>query len=619
MREPETPNPEFERLLEYLKHNRGFDFSGYKRPSLMRRVAKRMEAVKTESFTDYLDYLEVHPEEFTLLFNTILINVTSFFRDEETWKLIAEAVVPQIVNRLKEDAAIRIWSAGCASGEEAYSLAMLMAEALGKETLHTKVKIYATDVDEEALVKARHSVYSEKDIQAVPLDLRRKYFSRINDRYVLDAEVRRAVIFGRHDLVQDAPMAHLDLLVCRNTLMYFNAETQARIHSRFSYALKPGGFLLLGKAEMLLLHSSLYAPLDLKHRIFYKTGQVDLRDRPILGQARVSDPNEPKRDEQLRAAVFETGQGAQIVIDARGDLIMANEQARQLYDLAPGDIGRPFRDLELSYRPAELRSLIDRIYADRKSVTLANVEQNLKEGTTRRFDIHLEPLGDNGAVVGVCITFNDVTEYRKLEEAIESARMASETAGEELQTANEELQSTNEELETTNEELQSTNEELETTNEELQSTNEELETMNEEMQSTNEELQTINDELRVRTDELNRSNSFLQSVLSSLRGGVMVVDARLRITVWNPVAEDMWGLRPDEVMGQLLIGLDIGLPVGRLKNPLQTCLADGTEAQELLLDAVNRRGRKIKCRVAISPLTNAQGQRQGAIIVTEEV
>ncbi len=182
----ETSDGEFERLLEYLRQNRGFDFSGYKRPSLMRRVAKRMQLVHIENFSDYLDYLEVHPEEFTALFNTILINVTCFFRDEATWKFLSEAVLPQIVSRKKDDAPIRLWGAGCASGEEAYSLAMLFAEALGKEALHAKVKIYATDVDEESLITARQAVYGEKDIQAVPAELRKKYFERVRDRYALD-------------------------------------------------------------------------------------------------------------------------------------------------------------------------------------------------------------------------------------------------------------------------------------------------------------------------------------------------------------------------------------------------------------------------------------------------
>ena len=620
MSEPSTPNGEFERLLEYLRQNRGFDFTGYKRPSLMRRVIGRMQAVNIEGFPEYLDYLEVHPEEFIALFNTILINVTSFFRDEPTWKFLAEVVLPQIVSGKKEDAPIRAWSAGCASGEEAYSLAMLMAEVLGMDKFHTKVKIYATDVDEEALITARQAVYSEKNIQAVPAHLRQKYFERINGNYVLHGELRRAVIFGRHDLVQDAPISHLALLICRNTLMYFNAETQARIVSRFNYALNPGGSLFLGKAEM-LLYSQLYVPVDLKHRIFSKAVEVNPRDRPPIFVQNVDADHDHllRNDAPLRDAVFESGQLAQIVVDGNGDLIMANQQARQLYGIQPHHLQRPFRDLELSYQPAELRSLIDQVYAGDKIVTLANVQQRLKDGDMRSLDIHLIPVREDGVLLGVCITFNDVTRARRLEAELESARMESKTAHEELQTTNEELQSTNEELETTNEELHSTNEELETTNEELQSTNEELETMNEEMQSTNEELQTINDELRQRSDELNRSNSFLHSILASLRGGVIVVDPKFTIAIWNATAEELWGLRSDEVKGQSLFNLDIGLPVGQLRKAIQNCMADGAEPQELILDAVNRRGRRIKCRVVISPLKEPHGPSHGAIILTEEM
>ena len=620
MSEPESANGEFERLLEYLRQSRGFDFTGYKRPSLMRRVVGRMQTVKIDSFPEYLDYLEVHPEEFIALFNTILINVTSFFRDEPTWKFLAEVVLPQIVSGKKEDAPIRAWSAGCASGEEAYSLAMLMAELLGIDKLHTKVKIYATDIDEEALITARQAVYSEKNIQAVPAHLREKYFERINGNYALHSELRHAVIFGRHDLVQDAPISHLALLICRNTLMYFNAETQARIISRFNYAINPGGFLFLGKAEMLLLYSQVYVPVDLKHRIFAKAAELDARDRPLtFVQNTGADPNQLTLNEALHNAVFEGSQLAQIVVGPNGDLLMANQQARQLYGIQPHDLARPFRDIELSYQPAELRSLIDQVYAEGKIVTLANVEQRIKDGNTRRLDIHLVPVHGNGVLLGVCITFNDVTHARRLEAELVSARMELETASEELQTANEELQSTNEELETTNEELQSTNEELETTNEELQSTNEELETMNEEMQSTNEELQTINDELRQRSDELNRSNSFLQSILASLRGGVIVVDPKFTIALWNTASEELWGLRFDEVKGQSLFSLDIGLPVGQLRKPIQACLADGTEPQELILDAVNRRGRALKCRVAVNPLKDSHGSSHGAILLIEEM
>src|SRR5918992_2456318 len=261
---------EFEHLLKYLGQSRGFDFTGYKRPSLMRRVTQRMHTVNVEEFGDYVEYLEVHPEEFTFLFNAILINVTSFFRDEVAWKCLAESVLPGLVSSKSKDEPIRIWSAGCATGEEAYSIAMITAEALGKEGFRKRVKIYATDADEEALLIARQGTYTAKEIQGVPIELRERYFEIVAGRHFFNTELRRTVIFGRHDLIQDAPMSRLDLLLCRNVLMYLIPEIQRQVLSRFNYALNQDGYLFLGKAETLLLQSSLFVPIALKHPIFSK-------------------------------------------------------------------------------------------------------------------------------------------------------------------------------------------------------------------------------------------------------------------------------------------------------------------------------------------------------------
>jgi two-component system CheB/CheR fusion protein len=220
----------FERILEHLRQARGFDFTAYKRPSLMRRITKRMHAVGIASFDEYLDYLQVHPEEFAPLFNTILINVTSFFRDADVWDMLRENIA-QIQQR--DGTAIRVWSAGCAGGQEPYSAAMVLAELFGSEGFRERVKIYATDVDEDALREARLAIYDARQVVDVPEDLLTKYFARSGDRYTFDRDLRRAVIFGRHDLIQDAPISRVDLLLCRNTLMYFNAEAQARIMARF--------------------------------------------------------------------------------------------------------------------------------------------------------------------------------------------------------------------------------------------------------------------------------------------------------------------------------------------------------------------------------------------------
>jgi two-component system CheB/CheR fusion protein len=612
MTSPERDS-EFENLLIYLRQSRGFDFTGYKRSTLMRRVRKRMQSLTIENFEEYLDYLEVDPEEFSYLFNTILINVTAFFRDSSAWEYLAEEILPNLIKNKKTSDQIRIWSAGCASGEEAYTLAMLLAEMLGTEEFRQRVKIYATDVDEEALNQARQALYFAKDVQAVSDELRQKYFEIIGNRYVFRQDLRRSVIFGRHDLLQDAPISRLDLLVSRNTLMYFNSETQGRILARLHFALNDNGYLFLGKAEMLLMHSNLFTPIDLKNRIFTKVSSVNIRNRLLVMANSVDDESSSRlsRHLRLRDMGFDTAPIAQIVIDINGVLILVNEQARTLFALSPKDLARPFQDLELSYRPIELRSLIERAYAERRPVSLTNVERYLSNTETQYLDVQITPLQETDTTfLGVSIAFHDVTRYIQLQDALQRSQQ-------ELETTNEELQSTNEELETTNEELQSTNEELETTNEELQSTNEELETMNEELQSTNEELQTINNELSERTTELNRTNIFIVSILKSLQTGIVVIDSSFNISIWNYMVEDLWGLRTDEVIGQSLFSLDIGLPVEQLRSPIRDSLSGKKQFQEMILDATNRRGRQIKCYLAITPLFGIE--IQGAVLMMADV
>jgi two-component system CheB/CheR fusion protein len=605
-------------LIDHLKRSRGFDFAGYKPASLERRIQKRMQTVDVRDYAEYVDYLEVHPEEFEILFNTILINVTAFFRDTAAWEFLREQVIPDLLRRKADPTPIRVWSAGCASGEEAYTLAMVLAEAMGGQGYRERVKIYATDIDEEALTRARTATYDAREIVGVPQALLEKYFEQSDGSYTFRKEFRRNVIFGRHDLIQDAPISRVDLLVCRNTLMYFNAETQSRILTRFHFALNDGGVLFLGRAETLLTHANTFAPLDLRRRISIKVprASLNLRDRLLL-IAQNGPPDEGTNgvdvQMRLRESALETSPLAQLVVDLNGSMIIVNERARSLFNLSTADLGRPIQDLKISYRPVELRSSIDQAYSERAPVLLRDVEWHSPGGETRWLDIQVIPLTDaGGGVIGAGIAFGDVSAAKRLQRELEHANQ-------ELETAYEELQSTNEELETTNEELQSTVEELETTNEELQSTNEELETMNEELQSTNEELQTINEELRQRSDELNTVNAFLESILGSLRGGVAVVDQDLKVLVWNEHADDLWGLRSDEAVGHHLLGLDVGLPIERLKQPLLECLNGTRTFIELQLESTNRRGRTIQCRVTCSPLLGGQQQVRGVIIMMEDL
>ena len=605
---------EFDALLEYLKQNRGFDFTGYKRASLTRRIHKRMQEVGVKTYAEFARLLEQNPAEFDQLCTTVLINVTAFFRDGVPWDELASTIVPRILENKRPDEPLRVWSAGCASGEEAYTLAIILADALGADAFRSRVKIYATDVDEHALTMARHATYDSKQVEGVPPDLLEKYFERQDGRYIFRKDLRRIVIFGRNDLVQDAPISRVDLLVCRNTLMYFNAATQAQILGRFHFALTDGGYLFLGRAETLLAHSESFAPVDLKRRIFTKVPRTNYRNR-LLAMAAKQDETEPEEsalEGQLRDASWDTSPLAQIVVDANGRLVVANERARTLFNLGALDFGRPFQDLEISYRPTDLRSMIDQAHAGRKPLVVRNIEWPLRGGDIRWIDVQAAPLYASGQVAGVAISFDDVTAFQRLQRELEKSNA-------ELEGAYEELQSTNEELETTNEELQSTVEELETTNEELQSTNEELETMNEELQSTNEELTTINDELRRRSDELNDVNAFMQAVLASLRGGVVFLDTELRVEVWNEKAVDLWGVRADEVRGMHFMMLDIGLPVQMLTKAIRACLLGESERETLTIEAINRRGKPITCEVTCTPMWRASGDEvRGVILVMEE-
>jgi two-component system CheB/CheR fusion protein len=606
-------DPQLERLLEYLKQTRGFNFTAYKRSTLARRIATRMRAVDVDAHEAYLDYLEVHPEEFGQLFNSILINVTAFFRDAETFDYLRDHVVPAIVERNNGRQPIRIWSAGCASGEECYSVAMLFAEALGSDAFRERVKIYATDIDEEALAQARQASYGERQVEAVDPALREKYFDRHGARWTFKQEYRRSIIFGRHDLLDDAPISRVDLLVCRNTLMYFNQEAQAKIVGRFHFALREGGFLVLGRAEMLVNFSGAFAPVDLKQRVFVKIGSDAAIDRVFLGY-----PGGDNRGlgastaHRLRDIVFEQDPFAQFVVDGKGHLVAANLRARDLFGLTGRDIGRPVQDLEVSYRPAELRSCIEEANQSRHVVQLREVAWPLASGDSRYFNVQVTPIFDvTDSALGTKIVFIDVTRQHELQEELQRSRQ-------ELETAYEELQSTNEELETTNEELQSTVEELETTNEELQSTNEELETMNEALQSTNEELDGANRELRQRGTDLARSNIFLSGILRNVPLGVVVLNGELEVELWNDVATELWGLRHDEVQGQPFFTLDIGLPVGQLRSVIDSVQASDGDAAQVRLAAINRRGRRIDVNVMCAAVGTGSDHARGVIVLMQE-
>jgi len=312
----------------------------------------------------------------------------------------------------------------------------------------------------------------------------------------------------------------------------------------------------------------------------------------------------------LEDHAFEASELPQMLLNPEGTVTFVNERARALFGVTDREVGKPIQDFEISYRPIELRALIDQATKEGRPAAAQRVEW-VRGHESSFIDVHVVPLlSDAGTLLGTGITFVDVTGVHELEEQLRRSHR-------EVESAYEELQSTVEELETTNEELESTNEKLETTNEELQSTNEELETMNEELQSTNEELETMNEELRRRSLELNDVNRFFKSVLLSVRVAVIVTDHQLRVVVWNKEAEDISGLRADEVTGQHLLNLDIGFPVDQLRDPIRACLSGGSRRETFTTLALNRRGRSIETQVICTPLTREEGI-QGVVILMEQ-
>ncbi|MGH4032148.1 CheR family methyltransferase [Actinomycetota bacterium Odt1-20B] len=604
---------DLENLLEFIRDARGFDFTGYKRSTLTRRIRKRMAHVELEEYADYRDRLETDQDEFHELFNTILINVTSFFRDVDAWDLMQREIVPRIVDSGEADSEIRVWSAGCSSGEEAYSLAIMFAEALGIEECLKRVKIYATDVDEEALREGRAAQYPSRSLEALSPELRDRYFEQYGTSFSFRTDLRRRVIFGRHDITRDAPISRLDLLVCRNTLMYFNVEAQQQILDRFHFALRESGFLFLGKAEMLLNDGERFETISMRQRVFQRSPGASaspLQTPPPRFRAGVGGEMQAvTRARELRDLILDTTPGASIALDTAGVVVMVNNEARAQFGLNPNDVGRPFQDLEISYRPTELRSLVDQATHERRTLRINGAVRQLSNDV-QYLDIVIQPvLSSSGMPVATNVTFSDVTMQTRLKEEVKKVR-------EDLETAYEELQSTNEELETTNEELQSSIEELETTNEELQSTNEELETTNEELQSGNEELETMNDELRVRTSDLDETRAFLEGVVGSIAAGVVVLSADMTVRSWNRGAVDLWGLQPEEVLDESFFGLDFGLPTHALREVIDTCIRSGKRSGPVQVPSVNRIGRSIQCAVICSPF---DGHNGGVVLLMEDL
>ena len=599
----DEPTPAYARLLDKLSVEHHFDFRQYRVGSLVRRIQARLSQLRIDDIEAYIALLDRHPEEAQALFNTILINVTAFFRDPEAWEALAQHVVPHLLATAESTGTLRVWSAGCSTGEEAYSIALLLAERLGVVGRSSDVKIYGTDVDEDALAVARRGLYRLEQLKDVPPDLLERYFTREGQAHRFRRDLRRWCIFGRHNLVQDPPLSRMDLVVCRNVLIYFKSGLQDRVIPRFHYALRDGGFLFLGRSESLLARSRWFTAVSAKWRIFRRSGQALPRPDAALLRAEsdstaVDMQREAKRAGDLRGVAMEHLVEhlpfAVVVVDEADTIRAWNRAAATLFDVPMENVtGKKFRDLDISYLAEGLRARIEEVKGARTALRLEDVAFTCRSGLTVHAEIHLTPLTDDRQrFIGVLIAGTDVGEQVRLREQI--GRLTEQHA-----TASEELQSTNEELETTNEELQSTNEELETTNEELQ--------------STNEELLTTVDELQMATAEMQRLALYHASVVNSVDQPVVVLDREFRVTSWNPAAERQWGLTAAHAIGRDFFTLSLGKVTSDASQAIHQIKAGASPspALDVPFTAPGAPGRTSVLRLL--PLRDGEGQLVGVV------
>lgn len=575
-----TPEPEdgqkawLNEIFDILQGQVGHDFSAYKTKTLLRRVNRRMGLNRIESQDKYLRFLSGNPAESQALFQEMLIGVTSFFRDPESFAAL-ERVLPDLLAPLASGDALRIWVPGCSTGEEVYSLAMIFSEALARRSKPPRLQLFGTDVNSRAIDRARQGLYPDNIAADVDSGRLSRFFSREGSYYRVAKRIRESVVFAEQDLLKDPPFSRLRMICCRNLLIYLNVEAQRRLLPLFYYTLNTGGVLMLGSSESIGPFSTLFKTLDKKWKIHRRRDVARALEPTVYfpnGRARrqsrieKAPPSRKQQNDQLayltRSALLEQFTPTAVLTDAKGNVLHIQGRTGKYLEAVSGPPAHNILDLSRQGLRIELSSAIRAAATTGRSVTRKQVAVKTN-GARHTIDLHVRP--QHGALTGrLLIVFDDV--------AGGGQAAADATAGEpsrpdrdqlaalenELNSTRENHQTAIEELESSNEELQSTNEELQSANEELQSTNEELESSKEELQSLNEELQTVNAELQSKLDELFKAQDDMRNLLNSTQIATIFVD------------NDLCVKRFTEGAGEIvnLIRTDIGRPLHHVASNL---------------------------------------------------
>jgi two-component system CheB/CheR fusion protein len=543
-----------------LRKRIGHDFRSYKEKTFLRRVHRRMHVRQVGSLQDYLELLRSDADETRLLFRDLLIGVTAFFRDSEAFAALESEVIPRMFEHAGASDTIRVWVPGCATGEEAYSIALLLRERMSKLDVVPRVQVFATDIDEPALAVARAGRYPASMLENVSPQRLERFFRPDAQSYVLSKEVRDLCIFSAHSVVRDPPFSRMDMVSCRNLLIYFNAELQDNVLPVFHYALKPNGYLFLGPAESISRHVDLFAAVDKKHRIFQRRATLVTTgvrvpswvpgggSTELNPHARSDSPHSEQRlRRHIEASVLEQFTPAHIVVDADGNIIYYSARTGKYLEPQMGSPSRQIQAMARRELRLELRTALREAVAKRHTIVRDEVELDERVQLVR---LTVQPFiqGDHDPLY--LIVFTDLGRPLTREEAEHQQPRPVDgdvvSLEHELRETRDRLQATIEEYETSLEELKSGNEELVSVNEELQSTNEELETSKEELQSVNEELNTVNNELAGKVDELDRSNTDLRNLFESTQIATVFLDRHLIIRSFTPAVTAIFNLIPSD-------------------------------------------------------------------------
>ena len=626
----ELTDAQLQRIFDLLRPVSGVDFRHYKQPTIRRRLLRRMALRRITEVTEYITLLETDDAELRGLFQDVLIHVTRFFREPESFKALVADVFPALFEGRDSETPVRVWVCGCATGEEAYSLAIELVDFLHRRDLSHRVQIFATDVSESAIEHARAGIYPASIAADVGAERLRRYFTRTDGNYRINKQIRDLCVFARQDLTKDPPFSRLDLVMCRNVLIYMDTALQRKLIGLFHYALLPAGYLVLGQAESIGTHASLFSLLDKKHRIHRKkalpgvapTVQTQAYQASSLARKRPASKPE-SRDAGLHSEVnrvlLDRYAPAGVVVDGDLQIVQFRGETGSFLEPAPGDASLNLLKMVREGLLFDVRAAVQEARKSRQPVKRDNLEITVGR-QRRRVAIEVVPLSDSERP-HFLVLFEDLTHARsraKQQPATARKTTSRDAAGvamlqRELAASREYLQSIIQELEAANEELQSANEEILSSNEELQSTIEELDTAKEELQSTNEELTTVNEELHARNEELSRVNSDLLNLVGSVHIAIVIVSNDLRIRRFTPMAEKVLNLIPAD-LDRSIAHINPNIECPNLPALIVECI-DNVVAIER--DVRDRQGRWFALR--IRPYKSLDNKIEGAVLALFDI